>query len=64
MGRIKTTPVKRATHTIFEKYADEFTTDFDQNKAVVEKHAAFHSKKIRNVVTGYVTRLKKTEEKF
>jgi small subunit ribosomal protein S17e len=64
MGRIKTTPVKRVTKAIFDKYSDEFTDDYTENKKVVQSHATFYSKKLRNIVSGYVTRLKKTEDKF
>jgi small subunit ribosomal protein S17e len=64
MGRIKTTPIKRATQAIFEKGKSEFTNDFNENKKILEKYAEFQSKKIRNVVAGYLTRLNKTKDDF
>jgi len=64
MGRIKTTPIKRTTQAIFEKDKQEFTNDFNENKKIVEKHAQFQSKKIRNVVAGYLTRLNKNKDEF
>ncbi len=58
MGRIKTTPVKRATIALFKEHGDIFTSDFKENKAKVSEHLQIRSKKIRNVIAGYVTRLK------
>ena len=59
MGRIKTKFVKSSGAKIFEKGSEEFTTNFDENKSIVEKYAKIPSKKLRNVIVGYVTRLKK-----
>ncbi|MFA6089170.1 MAG: 30S ribosomal protein S17e [Candidatus Woesearchaeota archaeon] len=64
MGRIKTTPIKRKTKEIFAKNKDRCTNDFVQNKKIVEEAATFHSKKLRNVVAGYVTRLNRNKDNF
>jgi small subunit ribosomal protein S17e len=56
MGRIKTKAVKRITQDLIEGYFEEFSEDFDQNKVIVEKYADVPSKKLRNIITGYVTR--------
>jgi len=61
MGRIKTRPIKAATLKLAETHMDEFTTDFDKNKVIVKEKLGNTSKKIRNIVAGYATRLKKTE---
>lgn len=61
MGRIKTQQIKRVTHELFTKYSEEFTTDFAENKEVVDKRLDTPSKKLRNIVAGYATRLKKAE---
>lgn len=61
MGRIKTTLVKRVSHDLLEMHSSRFTTSFDENKRVVEQLADIQSKKIRNVVAGYVSRLKQKE---
>jgi small subunit ribosomal protein S17e len=61
MGRIKTVPIKRATHEVMEKNSEMFTTDFTKNKEVVNKLLDVKSKKIRNMIAGYVTRLKKKQ---
>ena len=62
MGRIKTKLVKRVGYKIFKDYSDKLKTDFQENKAIVTKLADFPSKKIANIVTGYVTRLMKQRE--
>jgi len=62
MGRIKTTLVKRVTNNMFSENANRFTTSFEENKAVVEQLANLPSKKIRNIIAGYATRLKKKQE--
>lgn len=61
MGRIKTSFIKHIASDLFEKYSDKFTTDFEKNKQVVNELVDFESKKIRNIVTGYITSLKKRE---
>ena len=62
MGRIKTKMVKSVTHDLFEYYEDEFTTEFDDNKEVVETYLDGASKTLRNTIAGYATRLKKRKE--
>jgi len=57
MGRIKTTLVKRSTHRLMASHGDEFAKDFEQNKLKVARVAQISSKKLRNKITGYVTRL-------
>ena len=59
MGRIKTTLIKRNTLKLFDLYKEKFTEDFNDNKKIVQSYAEIPSKKLRNVIAGYVTRLKK-----
>ncbi|MBD3312935.1 30S ribosomal protein S17e [Candidatus Woesearchaeota archaeon] len=61
MGRIKTKLVKRKSRELMNSYGDQMSDDFDQNKAIAEKYMEFPSKKIRNIITGYVTRMKKNQ---
>ncbi len=56
MGRIKTKLTKRITLELVEKYKKDFTPDFDKNKKLVSARADIQSKKIRNIIAGYVTR--------
>ena len=61
MGRIKTTMIKNIGEKLYKEHKVEFTTDFDKNKEIVKKYVGIPSKKLRNVVAGYITRLKKIE---
>ena len=62
MGRIKTLLVKNIAEKLFEEHGQEFTTDFEKNKELVKKYVDIKSKKLRNVVAGYITRLKRRGE--
>ena len=61
MGRIKTQFVKRVTKELLKVHGEKFTEDFDKNKALVNEYAKVECKKIRNIMAGYMTRLKKQE---
>ncbi len=62
MGRIKTKLIKRITLKLFKQHRDEFKPEFDENKEIVSKFADIPSKKIRNIIAGYVTRLVKQKQ--
>ncbi|MBN1377223.1 30S ribosomal protein S17e [Candidatus Woesearchaeota archaeon] len=62
MGRIKTQLIKRVTKELFSSHKDEFSNDFEENKKLVEKFADVPSKKLRNIIAGYITRLKKSNK--
>lgn len=62
MGRIKTMLIKRVTNQLMDEHPGKFTTDFQENKAIVEELSDVSSKKIRNIIAGYATRLKKKQE--
>ena len=62
MGRIKTALIKRVTKKLVKEHGDMLTTDFNENKKVVDEVAIVQSKKLRNVVAGYATRLTKRKE--
>ena len=59
MGRIKTLLIKRIAGKLVNRYAQEFTTEFDKNKELVEKYTDVGSRKMRNVIAGYTARLVK-----
>jgi len=63
MGRIKTQLVKRITNDLMLKHSDALKEDFEENKKVVSMYVTGPSTKIRNVIAGYATRLKKSGEK-
>ena len=62
MGRIKTKPIKRATNKLFKEHGEEIKEDFEENKKLVTRYAHIPSKRLRNAIAGYVTRLKKKTE--
>ena len=51
--------IKRITNNLVAEHRDEFKKTFAENKTLVEKFADIPSKKLRNVIAGYVTRLMK-----
>jgi len=57
MGRIKTTLIKRLTLKLYNEHRDNFKEDYGHNKKAVEELTDVESKKIRNIVAGYLTRL-------
>jgi|TARA_Y100000310_G_scaffold342269_1_gene444776 small subunit ribosomal protein S17e len=57
MGRIKSTLVKRTSRQLIEKSPESFSPDFRANTKVLGK--TMPSKKMRNMVAGYIARLKK-----
>tara|TARA_Y100000310_G_scaffold328832_1_gene397618 strand:- start:515 stop:703 length:189 start_codon:yes stop_codon:yes gene_type:complete len=59
MGRIKTTFIKQKTKEILEVHGDKVTGDFDTNKKITNQLTDVSSKKMRNTIAGYLTRLKK-----
>ncbi len=64
MGRIKSTFVKSSGKKIYDMGGSEFTSNFDENKEIIKKFAEIPSKRLRNSVVGYITRLVKKEEKL
>ncbi|MEM1534905.1 MAG: 30S ribosomal protein S17e [Candidatus Pacearchaeota archaeon] len=61
MGKVKTKIVKRVGKALYEAHGDEFSQDFEKNKQVVMKYLDVN-KKLRNVIAGYLVKLKKLEK--
>ncbi len=57
MGRIKTVLVKRIAEKLVKVHSQEFTSEFEKNKALVEKYTNVTSSKMRNIIAGYTARL-------
>ncbi len=63
MGRIKTTLIKRTTRELFKYYGTEAKTgSFDEEKKVVSAHIKPVSKKVRNIIAGYASRMAKRRD--
>lgn len=64
MGRIKTKLMRRLTFETLGIAREKLSKDFNQNKLVVNEALPGASKKIRNTVAGYATRLMKMQENY
>ena len=62
MGKVRTETVKRVARELLQRYPSRFTNTFDENKNSVQVLVNFESKRLRNLIAGYATRLKRTEE--
>lgn len=62
MGRIKTSFVKHVAKDLVERYPEKFSTDYDQNKKVLSEVMIFESKRMRNIVAGYLSVLKRQQK--
>jgi len=58
MGRIKTALVKRTSRQLMSESADSFSPDFGKNKKALSNNT-MPSKRMRNMIAGYLARLKK-----
>ena len=62
MGRIKPKFVKLNAMRLIDTYPDKFSEDFDANKEAIKELNIISSKKVRNQMAGYITRLIKRKE--
>ena len=63
MGRIKSTFVKSSGEKIYKMGGSDFTDNFEENKSIITKYVEIPSKRLRNSVVGYITRLVKKSNK-
>ncbi len=57
MGKVRTAIVKRTAKKLLELFPDKVSTDFNTNKELVKTYVHTKSKKLRNQIAGYLTRL-------
>ena len=62
MGRIKTQLIKRISNELIRVHRDELKEEFGDNKEIVAKLTDITSKKLRNSIAGYISRLLKEAE--
>ena len=48
---------KKIARELVARFPDKFTTDFENNKKLVDTFTNISSKKLRNRIAGYITRL-------
>ena len=62
MGNIRQTYIKRVAIDLVKRYNDQFSDDFDHNKAVVNELTDVKTTIFRNRIAGYVTTYRKNWE--
>jgi small subunit ribosomal protein S17e len=60
MGRIKSISVKTLADELIRARASSFTTDFVKNKKALNEIKPIKSKKVKNVLAGYITKKMKS----
>ena len=60
MGRIKSALIKRTSEKLVEQEDEKFNGTFDKNKKILG--ATMPSKRMRNKIAGYITRLKRNQK--
>jgi len=63
MGRVKSSPIKRTTRKLLDRYPNLFTDDFEKNKKILDEILDLN-KKTRNSIAGYITRLVKKQKEI
>jgi len=63
LGRIRPRFIKRVASEILVKYTDELSIDYDKNRDFLEDVLEVPSQTVKNRIVGYVTTLKKQEER-
>jgi small subunit ribosomal protein S17e len=56
-GKVRPDHVKRLARELVERFPSKFTTEFENNKRMVDTLTNVSSTKIRNRVAGYAIRL-------
>jgi small subunit ribosomal protein S17e len=62
LGKVRSERVKKIARELTSKYSDRFSADFEANKKIVTTIIDIPSKRLRNRIAGYITRLNKTTE--
>lgn len=57
MGKVRPEKVKKIARELVKRYPNQFTTDFENNKKLLESLVTIYSTKLRNLIAGYITRL-------
>jgi len=57
LGKVRPERVKRVARELVRRHPDKFTTNFEDNKKLVETLIETSSIKLRNRIAGYITSL-------
>ncbi|MFX0011189.1 MAG: 30S ribosomal protein S17e [Candidatus Hermodarchaeota archaeon] len=63
MGKVRTLLIKKVSKELINKYPDVFSTDFDENKKLLDKYLEVDSKHLRNRISGYIVNLVKIKSR-
>jgi len=63
MGKVRTVLIKNISRELINKYPDVFTTEFEENKKLLDKYLEIDSKHLRNRISGYIVNLLKIKNK-
>jgi len=63
LGKVRIGKVKSISNELVLKFGGVFTTNFEENKKLVQQYTDITSKRLKNRVAGYITRLKVNEKK-
>lgn len=63
MGKVRPSNIKILCRTLVAQYEDHLSTSFEENKEFLAQVVELPTKRLRNRVAGYVTRLMKTRAK-
>ena len=61
LGKVRTDTVKRTSRELIRRFPERFTGEFESDKEAVNDLVVTQSKRLRNRIAGYVTRLKVVE---
>jgi small subunit ribosomal protein S17e len=56
MGTVKNAAIKNLAKQIIATHGEKFKLDIEQNKKILEQIQPIKSKKIRNILAGYITK--------
>ncbi|MCL1965561.1 MAG: 30S ribosomal protein S17e [Candidatus Bathyarchaeota archaeon] len=56
MGKVKTEQIKRTGKELMTRFPNKFTSNFDENKKLVDTLTAGTTTRVRNKIAGYITR--------
>ena len=54
--------IKRSVNTLLKNNPKKFTSTFDKNKKAVSEQLDVRSKKLRNIIAGYLTKQVKAQK--
>jgi small subunit ribosomal protein S17e len=62
VGKVRIASVKKMSRHLVALYPDRFGTDYEANKKAFEPLVDARTKRLRNRIVGYITRLKIVEQ--